>query len=187
MFAIFRQNCHNLTESLLSRLTERSPGLSTSPHLLSSYTVDHVQGAFSVAVSSRLFILFYEVPFMWCRFPASILYKSTAGRYRPVSYPDGPKTAAIDLCRMLTGFMSVDPYPVPWEGCSVIVFFPGYFHMSAFTLRKIITKTYLYKFDPLKPHFYIVKLGFIGYTLSFLFLLKNRLWVLVRTVSMRMF
>ena len=27
------------------------------------------------------------------RFPASILYKSIAGRYRPVSYPDGPITA----------------------------------------------------------------------------------------------
>ena len=30
-----------------------------------------------------------------------------------------------------------------------------------------ITKTYLYNFDPLKPHFYIVKLGFTGYTLFF--------------------
>ena len=28
-------------------------------------------------------------------------------------------------------------------------------------------------FDPLKPHFYIVKLGLQGYTLFFLFLLKN--------------
>ena len=36
-----------------------------------------------------------------------------------------------------------------------------------------ITKTRLYNFDPLKPHFYIVKLGFTGYTLFFLFLLKN--------------
>ena len=36
-----------------------------------------------------------------------------------------------------------------------------------------ITKTYLYNFDPLKPHFYIVKLGFRGYTLFFLFQLKN--------------
>ena len=37
-----------------------------------------------------------------------------------------------------------------------------------------IMKTRLYNFDPLKPHFYIVKLGFIhGYTLFFLFLLKN--------------
>ena len=26
----------------------------------------------------------------------------------------------------------------------------------------VITKTYLYKLDPLKPHFYTVKLGFIG-------------------------
>ena len=37
----------------------------------------------------------------------------------------------------------------------------------------LITKTYLYNFDPLKPHFYIVKLGFTGYTLFFLFLLRN--------------
>ena len=37
-----------------------------------------------------------------------------------------------------------------------------------------ITKTYLYNFDPLKPHFYIVKLGYRGvYTFFFLFLLKN--------------
>ena len=33
---------------------------------------------------------------------------------------------------------------------------------------KHITKTYLYKFDPLKPHFYIVKLGFTGVYISFL-------------------
>ena len=31
-------------------------------------------------------------------FPVSILYKSTAGRYRPVSYPDGPITAR---CRFI--------------------------------------------------------------------------------------
>ena len=36
-----------------------------------------------------------------------------------------------------------------------------------------ITKTYLYYFDPLKPHFYIVKLGFTGVYIIFLFLLKN--------------
>ena len=36
-----------------------------------------------------------------------------------------------------------------------------------------ITKKCLYYFYPLKPHFYIVKLGFTGYTLFFLFLLKN--------------
>ena len=37
----------------------------------------------------------------------------------------------------------------------------------------LITKIFLYNFDPLKPHFYTVKLGFTGYTLFFLFLLKN--------------
>ena len=37
-----------------------------------------------------------------------------------------------------------------------------------------ITKTCLYNFAPLKPHFYIEKLGFTGVTtLFFLFLLKN--------------
>ena len=37
----------------------------------------------------------------------------------------------------------------------------------------ILTKTYLYNIDPLKPHFYIVKLWFRGYILFFVFLLKN--------------
>ena len=37
-----------------------------------------------------------------------------------------------------------------------------------------ITKIYLYNFDPLKPHFYIIKLAFIGvYIIFFLFLLKT--------------
>ena len=48
-----------------------------------------------------------------------------------------------------------------------------------------ITKTYLYNFDPLKPHFYIVKLGFIGVYIIFLISArKHRLWVLVRTASL---
>ena len=32
----------------------------------------------------------------------------------------------------------------------------------------IITNTYLYNFDPLKPHFYVVKLGFTGVYIIFL-------------------
>ena len=36
------------------------------------------------------------------------------------------------------------------------------------TVYIYITKTYLYNFDPLKPHFYIVKLGFIGVYIIFL-------------------
>ena len=51
-----------------------------------------------------------------------------------------------------------------------------------------ITKTYLYNIDPLKPHFYIVKLGFTGVYIIFLISAqKHRLWVLVRTASPRRF
>ena len=54
--------------------------------------------------------------------------------------------------------------------------------------RLIITKTRLYNFNPLKPHFYIVKLGFTGVYIIFLILLKkHRRWVLVRTASSRRF
>ena len=40
-------------------------------------------------------------------------------------------------------------------------------------IPKVITKTCLYNFDPLKPHFYILYWGLQGYTLIILFLLKN--------------
>ena len=54
--------------------------------------------------------------------------------------------------------------------------------------RPNITKTCLYNFDPLKPHFYIVKLGFTGVYVTFLISAqKHRLWVLVRTASPRRF
>ena len=40
----------------------------------------------------------------------------------------------------------------------------------------------------LTPHFYIIKLGFTGvYIFFFFFALKHRLWVLVRTASLRRF
>ena len=51
-----------------------------------------------------------------------------------------------------------------------------------------IPKTRLYNFDPLKPHFYIVILGFTGVCIIFLISAqKHRLWVLVRTASRRRF
>ena len=52
-----------------------------------------------------------------------------------------------------------------WLPMSVVVVGP--------ILVLLITKTCLYHFDPLKLHFYIVKLGFTGYTLFFYFCLKN--------------
>ena len=46
-----------------------------------------------------------------------------------------------------------------------------------------ITKTCLYNFEPLKPHFYLVKLGFTGVDIIFLICArKHRLWVLGESV-----
>ena len=43
-------------------------------------------------------------------------------------------------------------------------------------------------FDPLKPHFYIVKMGFTRVYIIFLISAqKHGLWVLVRTASLRRF
>ena len=39
-----------------------------------------------------------------------------------------------------------------------------------------ITKAYLYNFDPLKPHFYIVKLGFTGVYIIFLISIQKHRW-----------
>ena len=51
-----------------------------------------------------------------------------------------------------------------------------------------IPKTRLCNFDPLKPHFCIVKLGFTGvYTIFLISAEKHRLWVLVKTTSLRQF
>ena len=49
----------------------------------------------------------------------------------------------------------------------------GFRYCIGHTFSSFITKTCLYNFDLLKPHFYIVKLGFTGVTLFLLFLLKT--------------
>ena len=46
-------------------------------------------------------------------------------------------------------------------------------YSCVFRSNHAITKTCLYNIDPLKPHFYIVKLGFTGVYIIFLFLRKN--------------
>ena len=51
-------------------------------------------------------------------------------------------------------------------------------------LNLCITKTCLYNFDPLKPHFCIIKLGFTGVYIIFLISAqKHRLWVLEAVLS----
>ena len=52
----------------------------------------------------------------------------------------------------------------------------------------VITKTRLHNFDPRKPLFYIIQLGFTGVYIIFLVSAqKHRLWVIVRTASARRF
>ena len=48
-----------------------------------------------------------------------------------------------------------------------------------------IMKTCLYNFNPLKPHLYIIKLEFTGVYIIFLISVQNRLWVLIRTASLK--
>ena len=47
-------------------------------------------------------------------------------------------------------------------------FFRHWFYMWRLCSHNFIMKTCLYNFDPLKPHFYIVKLGFTGVYIIFL-------------------
>ena len=61
------------------------------------------------------------------------------------------------------------------------ILFHGEFDVSStvyiYSKLRFITKTRLYNFDPLKPHFYIVKLGFTGvYIIFFISAQKHRLW-----------
>ena len=59
---------------------------------------------------------------------------------------------------------------------------------STYLAAAAITKTCLYNSDPLKPHLYIVKLGFTWVYIIFLISAqKHRLWVFVITTSPRRF
>ena len=76
-------------------------------------------------------------------------------------------------------------YSYFWSGSKLLIFCVNYVKLHneyvCFCIywfltgsQKInITKTYLYNFDPLKPHFYIVKLGFRGVYIIFLISAQN--------------
>ena len=55
----------------------------------------------------------------------------------------------------------------------IVLFFLFIAFKSSGRERESITKTCLYNFDPLKPHFYIAKLGFTGVYIIFLISAKN--------------
>ena len=61
-----------------------------------------------------------------------------------------------------------------WDNCIDSWSLPSLlFCQNFWASMVIITKTCLYKFDPLKPQFYIVKLGFTGVYIIFLISAQN--------------
>ena len=103
--------------------------------------------------------------------PASILYKPIAGRYRPVSYPDGPITARYRFIK--NAYWAGIAYQATYIDRWVYRRLEGWINGQVYRRTDNITKTRLYNFDPLKPHFYIVKLGFTEVYIILLILLKN--------------
>ena len=69
---------------------------------------------------------------------------------------------------MTNGVKIVHP-SIIWEGYSLV----NRNTDLLISLLLIITKTYLYNFDPLKPYFYIAKLGFTGVYIIFLISAQN--------------
>ena len=57
--------------------------------------------------------------------------------------------------------------------------------IHVYDLMLVITKTCQCNLYPIKPHFYIEKLGFVGVYQIVFFDPKHTLWVLVRTASLR--
>ena len=65
--------------------------------------------------------------------------------------------------------------------CVALLFWGQYTRQTVLSSRK---HAYVYNFDPLKPHFYILKVGFTGvYIIYLISAQKHKLWVLVRTAS----
>ena len=89
----------------------------------------------------------------------------------------------IRLCRCTFIFSAYNKDVRPTSGCRFS--YPGYSVLLVYITdcnytnmhfcykSENITKTRLYSFDPLKPHFYIVKLGFTGVYIIFLIFAQN--------------
>ena len=70
--------------------------------------------------------------------------------------PSKGSDQAVQMRRLIWSFS--------WCTCPRYFFLKWWLHYRS----HIVTKTYLYNFNPLKPHFYIVKLGFTGVNIIFL-------------------
>ena len=119
---------------------------------------------FSVYLNSRVFVMLFRYPF----------YLEPWSVYGLLTL----------MCRQIIVYVEQMPncwfLLWPWQALNSV--------LLSLLFLLFITKTFLYNFDPLKPHFYIVKLRFTGVYIIFLISAqKHRLWVLVRTASPRQF
>ena len=120
------------------------------------------------------------------RNPASILYESTAGRYRPVSYPDEPITARyrsiknaywVNIWNMVVKMIrvyNVCHSSISWLWSGLVQSFSTHYENTPF---QIYRKFRLQKLKNLH-----IKLWYFSYICS-----KHRSSVLVRTASLRRF
>ena len=94
-----------------------------------------------------------------CGFSESVLACQGPTESRLLRVSNGLPRAVV-MCLQKCGFYASElacEEPLIFAYKSVVI-----------TCQQCITKTCLYNFDPLKPHFYIVKLGFTGVYIIFL-------------------
>ena len=82
-------------------------------------------------IMQKIFVWFLGI------IPASSLYKSTAGRYRPVSYPDGPITARYRFIN--NAYWDTRIYCLSAQGLSYTLIVNGY--SGALTVRTTLPDT----------------------------------------------
>ena len=80
--------------------------------------------------------------------PVSILYKSTAGRYRPVSYPDGPITARCRFIKNASWEKTEEPPPAGLERTVVQLLGQSYKLYQSFKLLAYMTNVILGRLCP---------------------------------------
>ena len=136
---------------------------------------------------SLIFILWFSLQ----RTKYKICQRTTKSTIRRATSKDSDQTAhPRSLIRVFadrTCLLQPPRYPTRNKGEHLTHWVDGQLDLSILAGHPI-TKTCLYNFDSLKPHFYIVKLGITGVYIIFLISAqKHRLWVLVRTASSRRF
>ena len=143
---------------------------------------------FSIYLNRRVLVTQYSIHFvyslkrppaaqkcLWYPFTLSCLAKFISRWPLKIFFLFFREKNSAFLMQIVSNEVSLHKMPIPVFLKKKII------NVLSKELANSITKTCLYNFDPLKPHFYIVKLGFTGVYIIFLISAqKYILWVLVR-------